>query len=839
MSDEPTAKQPANAAPRRRRPWLRAIIVLLALFGLSIAALPYGIGYGLQWWLKKQGAAEAQVTDVDFNPFTGRLVIRGLRSGAGEAGALQLREARLRLAWRPLWHRRVYLEEVALSDGMITGERLDDGGWRIAGLVFAGETGTTPAWGLGIGDLHITKLRLGYRGPGPRTVVDITQARLTHLASWDAKQDTHLVFQGRVNDGTLRIDAKLTPFAAAPKLTARIELAGLALAPFAPLAAPRLTNLEGKLHLKVAVEAQHSGDAGLRLTQRGDITLEQIQLQDRDSDVTGERLSWSGDLDLALPSDAQRTQLSATGRLESGALSLRVPGDDLTLRHGGMAWAGSFQYGKPEPGHIIFDGGLKVQDLRIEQPERGLGVLTLADADLQGLNADGIHRLGLSQARFQRLRLGQRLGEEAQPALFDAAVATVRDLRVSDLHDITVDTIELERAAALLRRDPQGRWHLLEDMLALRSGDKTATPARVRISSVQVRGASQLRYEDEMVTPPYRTALQIGNARLTGLDSDPAAQAAALSVSGKIGEYSDLAFTGTVQPFAPRLTLDLSGTITSLELPPLSSYTTRSLGYNLTSGQMDAEVALQIEQGELKGASKLVINNLEVAPGDPQRMEELTTQLSMPLDAALSLLRDKNNDIRLKLPISGDIADPKFDLGDAINQAVGKALRVAAVSYLKFYFQPFGALITIGKWVGEAAASVRLDPVAFEAGRATLDATANQYLDRLAGLMQERPKLRVKLCGRAAPADRDALEEAAKAAAAQRAQEAKVKPPAQPPPPPPRVTKEQLQALAHRRAAVAKDYLVSRRGIAAERLFVCKPELDSAAEAKPRLELAI
>jgi len=254
---------------------------------------------------------------------------------------------------------------------------------------------------------------------------------------------------------------------------------------------------------------------------------------------------------------------------------------------------------------------------------------------------------------------------------------------------------------------------------------------------------------------------------------------------------------------------------------------------------MDAEVALQIEQGELKGASKLVINNLEVGPGDPKRMDELTTQLNMPMDSALSLLRDKDNNIRLKLPVSGDVADPKFDLGDAINQAVGKAMRVTAVSYLKFYFQPFGAMITIGKWAGEAAASVHLDPVSFEAGAATLDDTAAQYFDRLAGLMQERPKLRVKLCGRAVPADRDTLEQAAAAAAARKAQEAKVKPPVQPPPPPPPISEEQLQALARQRATAAKDYLINRHGVAAERLFVCKPELDTAAEAKPRLELAI
>ena len=197
MNDAAKAMPP----PRARRRWLRVIIVLLALFGLGIAGLPYGIGYGLQWWLKQQGATEAQVADVDFNPFTGRLTIRGLHASAGDAGALKVREVRLRLPWRPLWGKHLYLEQVTLNDGQITGERLDDGSWRIAGLIFAGGAATTPAWGFGTGQLAISNLRLDYRGPGPRTALDIARVQLTHLASWDAKQDTHLAFQGRLNDG--------------------------------------------------------------------------------------------------------------------------------------------------------------------------------------------------------------------------------------------------------------------------------------------------------------------------------------------------------------------------------------------------------------------------------------------------------------------------------------------------------------------------------------------------------------------------------------------------------------------------------------------------------------
>ena len=72
-------------------------------------------------------------------------------------------------------------------------------------------------------------------------------------------------------------------------------------------------------------------------------------------------------------------------------------------------------------------------------------------------------------------------------------------------------------------------------------------------------------------------------------------------------------------------------------------------------------------------------------------------------------------------------------------------------------------------------------------------------------LLQERGDLRLKLCGKAVP--KDGLEEAA------------------------------AKALAARRTEAAKDYFAGSFGVAADRLFVCDPEIEMEPEAIPRVEL--
>jgi hypothetical protein len=310
-----------------------------------------------------------------------------------------------------------------------------------------------------------------------------------------------------------------------------------------------------------------------------------------------------------------------------------------------------------------------------------------------------------------------------------------------------------------------------------------------------------------------------------------------LRLEGEIGKYTRLSLSGDVKPFLKPVSLDLVGQIRALDLPALSSYTWESLGLLVDSGTLDADLKLVSKDEVLDGKVDLVLHQLELGEVDSQ--SGLQSNFTVPVSTALNTLRDKNNTIKLTIPVEGNMNDPKFDASDAINQVMATALKTGALSYLQHALQPFGALITAVQYAGEAIAKVQLDPVEFEAGQASLTVTGEEYLAKVANVLQERPEIDVKLCGVAVQQDgiffqeQQEQQEQEQTAVADIAAE-------QPSEQAPAMDQQKLTDLATQRAAGIKDHLAEKHQIPASRLVGCRPRIETdQPEAKPRTDLLI
>jgi hypothetical protein len=211
----------------------------------------------------------------------------------------------------------------------------------------------------------------------------------------------------------------------------------------------------------------------------------------------------------------------------------------------------------------------------------------------------------------------------------------------------------------------------------------------------------------------------------------------------------------------------------------------------------------------------------------------------MPLDSALSLLRDKNNDIELNIPVKGDINKPDFDISGVINKAIGSAMKSASMTYLTHALQPYGSLITLAKLAKAAADHVSLNPITFAPASSQMDDTALAYSEKIAGLMKERPKLRIKLCGKATPADSQQLVQQQMDAWKSKQKQTATETSNKASPPVFTIADEQLLELAATRADTIKNMLVNDHQIDAARLFLCKPAIDQDKDGKPRVDMTI
>ena len=258
---------------------------------------------------------------------------------------------------------------------------------------------------------------------------------------------------------------------------------------------------------------------------------------------------------------------------------------------------------------------------------------------------------------------------------------------------------------------------------------------------------------------------------------------------------------------------------------------------------MEADISVKIDRNALDGKIDLVLYNPKIKKAidkDPQKEKSGKIQLNMTLDSALRLLRDKQNNVKLNIPISGNISDPQFSIADAINQVLAKTLQTAAVSALKYMLGPYGIGISVAQLAYEQAIKVRLNPIQFEPGSAELDEAANDYLQRVAAVMQKYPAAQVSVCGVATESDREAVSKGTSTTASQRPTDPaednadKDKEPAAS-----KITDAALVKLAKNRSDRIEDHLVKSHGIAGNRIIDCTPEIDRSADARPRADLEL
>jgi len=411
-------------------------------------------------------------------------------------------------------------------------------------------------------------------------------------------------------------------------------------------------------------------------------------------------------------------------------------------------------------------------------------------------------------------------------------------------NQLHIDEITISTLIADLQRDAQGTILLPKSSIE-KNTDKpveeivttNSQPFGLRINHIVIKDNSSLQFKDKSTTPDFVSTVSLNNVDIRSLDTSKPEQATVFIIDGKVGKFSTLNAKGNVHPFAEKLNLDMTAKLKAVEMPPLSSYTSGMLGHNLLSGQLNSDIKVIIKDDIIDAKSKLLLSNTEVMELTPEEKKKINTSASAPLSMGLSMLRDQDNNINLDLPFKGNINDPNIDISDAINQVIGKAMSTAALAYLKFSLQPFGALLALADIAGDIGKGVQLQPVLFAAANTQLDANAIQYKTKIAKILTERPLLRIKICGIATSQDKNNL--IAKELALLKAKQAKSKAKTEENLALPVIPDATLLAIAQQRADSLKGALINEHKIGADRLFSCLPKIDSEAGSEPRVEVGI
>ena len=329
------------------------------------------------------------------------------------------------------------------------------------------------------------------------------------------------------------------------------------------------------------------------------------------------------------------------------------------------------------------------------------------------------------------------------------------DVRIGP-ESVSVGEIALSDFFARVIVSPEGKLNLLQivrkDEKAAPDATAPAAPASTEASdgkaSVAVAAPSQavlpvkigkitlqgghVRFSDNFIKPNYTANLRQVGGSITGLSSEPGTQAA-VELRGSYDNVAPLTVAAQINPLSAKPYLDLQADVKGIELTSLSAYSAKYAGYAIDKGKLSVFVKYKIENDQLEAENRVFLDQLTF--GEAVDSPEAT---KLPVRLAVSLLKNRNGEIDVNLPISGSLNDPQFSVGGVVVKVIVNLLAKAITSPFALIGSMFGS--------GEELSSVE-----FDAGRAALTPDTVKRLENLAKALIDRPGIKLDIEGKVDP----------------------------------------------------------------------------------------
>lgn len=348
------------------------------------------------------------------------------------------------------------------------------------------------------------------------------------------------------------------------------------------------------------------------------------------------------------------------------------------------------------------------------------------------------------------------------------------------------------------------------------------------IRRLETRQAARFDFFDRSASPAFEIVISPLRARLENVHTAEPAGRAKFMVDGSAGEFSKLSASGEFSFENDGLNLEVSGKVAAFELDRLNMYAAKHARRAVRSGRGDAAFDIALRGRKLSGTIHFVFSKVAFEPAPAPGSDEERSPAELSLQHSFAMLKDRDGIVRLTVPLSGSLDDPKFNFSDGLVQALMKTVR----STVMLTFKPLGLLVDASGLFGSSA-GVEFKPVAFQAGDQTLTGEGLAHLDALARTLEKHPSVEVQICGRAVSADRIQFEQRLNEtrAGAEQPRDRDASGPAG--------VDVLLARLAEARASAVRRYLEDKKQIAPKRLLQCEATVGTTPGRLPRVDLTV
>ncbi len=235
-------------------------------------------------------------------------------------------------------------------------------------------------------------------------------------------------------------------------------------------------------------------------------------------------------------------------------------------------------------------------------------------------------------------------------------------------------------------------------------------------------------FADLSLILPFAAQIKSLDGGASGISSE---QKSTIKVDLKGNAY-DLApvdINGEVSPYLGNFNIYLK--FDGMPMPLVTPYMVEFAGYKIEKGKLTLGLQYKVENGNLQAANNILIDQLELG----EKVEN-PRAVSLPLQLAITLLKDSDGKIKLDVPLTGSLEDPKFSISSIIVDALVNVLTKVITS-------PFNAIASL------VGSDEDLSTVMFTPGKYALEPSETGKLDSVAKALKEKPALNLEIKGAA------------------------------------------------------------------------------------------
>ena len=203
-----------------------------------------------------------------------------------------------------------------------------------------------------------------------------------------------------------------------------------------------------------------------------------------------------------------------------------------------------------------------------------------------------------------------------------------------------------------------------------------------------------------------------------------------VNITGEVDKYGSTRLKGSVDSAQPKKYTDLTFNFKNIDLSSLSGYSASFAGHEIDSGKLYLDLGYKVLNSELKGSNNIIMK--KVVLGKEVEDENVTV---LPLGFVLGLLEDSDGIVDIDMPVEGNLDEPDFKYGALVLKTIGNLIAKAVLSPFKF----------LGSVMGIDTSD--LEYLDFEAGKALITPPEREKLDKIAKMMQKKPKITLALTG--------------------------------------------------------------------------------------------